>query len=567
MRRLLFALVVLSGLIYGSLSSLPAASIEANTLSRTVTFAPASPQDGHTIKITPSGPTQEMIDAAKARVLKHPAIKDLLNGAEYRMISFQMTESVIKKPDVEPPDGFKATIFDYTKNRAFLCSGRFEGGELDINSVIDQPDPDAAEFDAAVEVAARDEALGAAIKTGELQPYRPMPPLVNSDSAVGKLNRTIAVGLLPRGIKYHNQIVGVDMIAKKVVRFPGNAPTAAAATVVICGLNDDPGHSASGRGLAGQAEIVISRAGVEIWRFTVVRPSASSGTKASAVELLNVNYRGKRMLTRAHVPILNVKYEKPTPGNPQCGPYRDWQYDEGFFSAIGTDVPGTNGAIRMCSSPPQTILESGNDVGNFRGVAIYDNREEVVVVSELEASWYRYISQWTFTDSGVIKPRFGFGSVRNSCVCDIHTHHVYWRLDFDINTAVNNRVIENNPSGSFDLKSEGMRARVDRLNQTWTILNSVSGESVVLRPGPWDGNFDKYGKGDVWLLLSKSNEIDDGVSCTTCSASFINLVPFTNGESTFDTDVVVWYGAHFNHINGNVACGTAAGPDIEVKQW
>ena len=561
MRRLLFALIVLGGLILGSLYPLSMTSIEANNSSNASVFSPASPQDGHTITITPWGPTQEIVDGAKARALKHPVVRELLKGAQYRMISFQLIDPPKSGENAEAADSFKATIFDYTNNRAFACSGRFDSSDLQVNTLLDQPDPDGPEFDAAVDIVSRDPNLGPPMKAGSLRPYRPMPPLVYPEVPVGKANRTIAVGLMPRGINYNNQIVGVDMIARKVVRFQSNAPTAAVASPSACGLTG-AGQSTTNRGTAGQAQVSISRDGVEVWNFIVVRPSVSSGTKGSAVELLNVNYRGKRLLTRAHVPILNVQYN----GN-ACGPYRDWQYQEGMFTANGTDVPGTNGSIRMCTSPPQTILESGTDTGNFRGVAIYDNKEEVTLVSELEAGWYRYISRWTLTDSGVIKPRFGFGATSNSCVCNIHTHHFYLRLDFDINTATENVVTDNLPSGNVEIMTEAMRPRVDRVHQTWTISNFVSGESVVLRPGPWDGNWDKYGKGDVWVLLNKPGEIDDGVSCTSCTGSFINLAPFVNGETTYRTDIVVWYGAHFNHINGNVACGTSAGPDIEITRW
>ena len=49
-----------------------------------------------------------------------------------------------------------------------------------------------------------------------------------------------------------------------------------------------------------------------------------------------MHYRGKRVLRRAHVPILNVKYDRD-----RCGPFRDWQYEEGKIEAQGTDVaPG-----------------------------------------------------------------------------------------------------------------------------------------------------------------------------------------------------------------------------------
>jgi hypothetical protein len=564
MRRKLFVLGGLCALICGSLS--PAAvSIKASSSYKPFVFEPASAQEGHTIKITPIGPTQESIDAAKARVFKHPTVKQLLKGAESRMISFQLIESAANGT----ADGFKATLFDYTNNRAYVCSGQIDGTDLSVESLVDQPDRGEGEFDAAVEILRRDPELGPALRSGGLSPYLSMPVLISGDAPVGKVNRTVTVGLMPKGIKYENQIVGVDLIAKKVVRFPNHAPPAAVASPAVCGLpNDtDPNHNTpSGSGHAGQADVVISRDGVEIWAFTVLRPSISSGLRHSAVELRNVNYRGKRILTRAHVPILNVQYN----GN-ACGPYRDWQYDEGWFTANGTDVPGpiANGHFRVCTTPPQTILESGTDNGNFQGVAVYDSKEEVTVVSELTASWYRYISRWTFTDNGVIKPRFGFGATVNGCVCNIHTHHVYWRLDFDINTAAHNVVVDNLPGGPELVKSEQMRPRVDRLNQTWTISNTLTNESVILRPGPWDGNYDKYGRGDVWVLAGHApNELDDGCSTLSCGGDTrANLALLVNGESTNDSDIVVWYGAHFNHIAGNVACGTSAGPDIEIRHW
>ncbi|HTG18369.1 MAG TPA: hypothetical protein VK747_24215 [Blastocatellia bacterium] len=558
MRRLLFALVVLGGLVGGNLYPLSMTAIEANNSSNGSVYTAASPQDGHTIRITPWGPTQEMVDAAQTRALKHPVVRELLKGGQYRIISFQLIDPAKSGENAEPADSFKATIFDYTKNRAFVCSGRFDSSDLQVDTLLDQPDPDGPEFDAAVDILSRDPDLGPPMKAGSLRPYRPMPPLVYPEAAVGKANRTLAVGLMPRGINYKNQIVGVDMIARKVVRFQSNAPTAAQASPSACGLTG-ASQSTTSRGTAGQFQVSISRDGVEVWNFVVVRPSASSGTRASAVELLNVSYHGKRLLARAHAPILNVQYDRNL-----CGPYRDWSYQEGSFTANGTDAaPG----IRMCTSPPQTILESGTDTGNFRGVAVYDNKEEVVLVSELEAGWYRYISRWTLTDSGVIKPRFGFGATSNSCVCNIHMHHVYWRLDFDIVTAANNGVTENTANGDKQITVEGMLPRVDPSHQTWTIYNTVSGESVVVRPGPWDGNWDKYGKGDVWVL-NNHGELDDGVNCTSCGpTTAINLTPLVNGESTNATDIVFWYGAHFNHINGNVACGTSAGPDIEITRW
>jgi hypothetical protein len=70
----------------------------------------------------------------------------------------------------------------------------------------------------------------------------------------------------------------------------------------------------------------VNRDGAELWRFLAVRPVVSSGTNGSGVELRFVSFCGKRVLYRVHVPILNVKYDSDA-----CGPYRDWQNEEGMI--------------------------------------------------------------------------------------------------------------------------------------------------------------------------------------------------------------------------------------------
>ena len=187
-------------------------------------------------------------------------------------------------------------------------------------------------------------------------------------------------------------------------------------------------------------------------------------------------YRGKEVLRRAHVPILNVRYK-----NDACGPFRDWQNQENHFKATGANVaPG----FKLCPSRAETILESGQDQGNFRGVAIYVDGEEVVVVSELQAGWYRYISRWRLHADGSIKPRFGFGAVRDSCVCNVHFHHAYWRFDFDIAGAGHNEVGEFNdpplsgPDKWHTLAHEIRRKRDQAKKRRWRVRNTVAARAT-----------------------------------------------------------------------------------------
>ena len=183
----------------------------------------------------------------------------------------------------------------------------------------------------------------------------------------------------------------------------------------------------------------------------MLRPRASTPQtfgKGSGVELRQVTYRGRLVLWQAHVPILNVLYDDSVT-------YRDWQNQETPFQADGTDPVGPG--WRLCTAPPATILESGTDAGNFQGVALWYEDGELRIVSEVQAGWYRYVSDWRLRDDGTILPRFGFAGTRNPRTCMRHQHHVYWRFDFDIEGAGNDVVQQRDlfPAGTVAVDRAG----------------------------------------------------------------------------------------------------------------
>jgi hypothetical protein len=386
------------------------------------------------------------------------------------------------------------------------------------------------------------------------------------------VERTLAVGLLPREREARHEIVGANMIHRTASRFHDGAPETALAAAATCGV-PNANQAATPRGLAGQFQVTIPAAdGSPLWSFLVIRPSASSGTNASGVELRNVVYRGKLVLFQAHAPILNVRYDGDA-----CGPFRDWLFEESWIQADGTNVaPG----IRRSQTPAQTILESGSDSGNFRGVAIYRVGQETVLVSELQAGWYRYVSRWRFHDNGTIRPRFGFSAVQNSCVCNVHHHHVYWRFDFDIGTAENNEVREFNspplfpPDNWHTFQFEARRLRRPDLSRRWQVRNTQTGDAYDLIPGPDDGVADDFAPRDLWVLRFNEGQIDDGISAAPSQAGAsqqnapANIGRFVNGESVFNQDVVVWYAAHFTHdVHEEGEVGHVVGPVLRPVQW
>jgi Cu2+-containing amine oxidase len=298
-----------------------------------------------------------------------------------------------------------------------------------------------------------------------------------------------------------------------------------------------------------------------LWEMLIIRPSASSGTRASAIEIQNVKYKGLTVMKRGHVPILNVQYVAG-----QCGPYRDWQYQEGMFQATGTDVaPG----IRDCGTTVATTeVDTGTDTGNFRGVAIYREGSEVVLLTEMEAGWYRYIDEWRFDADGTIRPRYGFGAVVNSCTCLTHDHHVYWRLDMDVDGPLNSihdiglaaRIASRYPTVTTEKKI----LRTDNPPHYISIRNPATGRSYSMAPGPKDGTADTYGRGDTWFLRYHSgttnltNEFDDGHNSTGPSNTEADLDQFVNNETLTNEDSVIWYHATVRHsptgFNASVMC-------------
>lgn len=507
------------------------------------------------VTVTPWGPSQSAIDHARAVVASHPLVRQYLDRTANRFLSFDLLDSPVQG---QPPNGFRATFFDYTNDRAIVATGLLERPEsITVKVSFDQPLPSGEEFDAAVAVVARDPVLGPSLADDSVEAYRPMPPVLESPTSNNE--RTVTVGLRSRKSRVTHEIVGVILGRDRVVRFTNGAPPAAAANAFQCGT-PGAGQPTTARGTAGQFQITVTQGSTTLWSMLAIRPAVSSGLRASGIEVQNVDYLGKRVLKRGHVPILNVQYE-----NNGCGPYRDWQWQEGMFQTDGADVaPG----IRNTIAPAQTILDNGTDVGNFAGVAYYTTASSLVLVTELQAGWYRYIQEWHFESNGTIRPRFRFGGTFNSCVCLTHTHHAYFRLDFDIVTSNKNAIWEiNGRWNPIRRNTEMMSLRSPTWNRRWLIENTASGEKYMIVPREQDGLTDTYGRGDLWFLAFRGNELDDGHN-QTGGETEAQLNKFLTGES-LNGDLVVWYAGHSVHQGGHESDDEvhAVGPDLVRVVW
>ncbi len=521
----------------------------------------AAPNDAASvqIRVVPVGITPAQLDAVDKMLPQSTSLAALLKGSNYRHLYTETIES--------NESGFRAVYFDYTQRRTIVAEGSL--GEPGAAQARVEPDwtpttVDDAEFQDAVGVLTNDPSFHSALLAGQATTYRPMPPVQKLNANGSRIeDRIVNVGFLPRpGVEnLRHEIVGVNLGTNSVVRYPGRAPREASAIdEATCG-NPEAGQSTTQRGTAGQYQLtVLDSNGTVLWDMLVLRPSISSGTNASAIEIRDVKYKGRSVLKRAHVPILNVQY-----GNDECGPYRDWQYQEGMFQADGTDIAGAPGFRDCGTTPATTQVETGNDAGNFRGVALYREGTEVVLVTEVEAGWYRYVHEWRFDLNGTIHPRFGFGATANSCTCYDHTHHAYFRFDFDVD-GTSNQIYEL-PLGAKPDRNDIRLATERKIYRTGSAAKyyRIRGgkRSYFLYPGPNDGVADAYAGGDMWFLhwhdgpTNLAAEIDDGHDFFDPTAA--DLDQFLTGESLRNEDSVVWYHASFLHTPDNAADGQLTG--------
>ena len=527
------------------------------------------------INITSAGPTQAAIDVAKRRAERSVEVQSFLKGAKYRLINFEYLEEDLA---LQLPARCRVYFYDYSNDRTIIAEGDFASKRpLSVRQEKSDPGVTDEELVAAFDIIKADGQFGPLFKSNSLRMADAMPAISNLNG-----ERLVNVGIeLTDGTR---EVVGISFKNDKVVHYANNAPPTSRATPDACGV-PSAGQPTTSNGTAGQYQMAVTQNGNALWDMLVIRPSASSGNSSerSGIEIRDVKYKGKSVLKRAHAPILNVKYAGNT-----CGPYRDWQYQEGMFDAPATGATDIARGIRLLAGGQiaQTVMENGTDTGNFRGVAVYRQDTETVLVTEMSAGWYRYVMEWRFDDDGTIRPRYGFGATDNSCVCFAHYHHVYWRFDFDI-VSSNNSIypVTTTKSGTTPIATETalIRDTTIRRGSRFLIKNSDGFESYMLSPnrtdGKWDDGDPTFGAGDFWLLkfqgtAASPDELDDP---NTSSAA--NLAPWVNGESIVGTDIVIWYAAHFahtdganlldpNHISPNILAGNhVVGPEIRPYVW
>jgi subtilisin-like proprotein convertase family protein len=518
----------------------------------TAAFGADEPTSSGRVRITPvTSPGGAALNSLSR------AIEDRFTPAVGQRYADQRLISL--RPDAEDPKLFDLTTYDYASESGFEIVLDARGNEVKKTPLLRQPDLAPDELQDAMAIVSASDLWRSGIKSGDYRLYAPMPPISTSPTGQRLINVGIQAPVGDSHALLDHEIVSVHIPSESITRYGGGAPATsiASSTLLACG---PPSSScgASGTCTTGATTYQIEWPMPNpVWKVHVRRPSCTSSVQSSGtgLELTDVYYQGKMVLKRAEVPVLNVLYA----GN-ACGPFRDWLTSENCFQATGADIfPGMR--VTTGNPAPATICESGSDSGDYDGVAIHDQGTSLWLLTETSAGWYRYIMEWRLHLDGTIEPIFGFAATSNNCVCNVHYHPAYWRIEWAIDAASDGTTddpatgivtLEHRQPGTLDqydpvpTEQKFIRPGIDPGSDWFRVRNPQTGTGYLLEPGSGDGNAagDPYGKGDLWALALNANQINDPDNPDTS----IGVDAWVNGEALGASKrLVTWYHATYTH--------------------
>jgi hypothetical protein len=245
----------------------------------------------------------------------------------------------------------------------------------------------------------------------------------------------------------------------------------------------------------------------------------------AGVELLNVDFKGERVIYKASVPVIRVKYVKDEPAlqpfplqREGCGPYQDRLTVDHLKD------------INKCED--NKVCRKSYTLGA-------DHWVEIGVFAKIGE--YRIYQAWYLNDKGYLGGKVWSHGL--SCYTD-HIHHPYWRIHFgDAKT----QVFSYPDSSLYSKETEDAKSAT---KQYWVLQGNSSKRKIVVIPGTQDGKPDAFAGLDVALRRYEPAE-DEPWPFGTGSLEYKRYAEDINNK-----DVVFWYVAHLLHV-------ASEGPD----QW
>src|SRR6266513_1108542 len=285
--------------------------------------------------------------------------------------------------------------------------------------------------------------------------------------------------------------------------FPGNVRSLLLAGALVTSVLTLPGLS--------QAQVSGS-VDWNGWTFTYDVSGEFDG-----LSLKNVQFQGLKLITKISFPVMRVFYD-----NDACRPLAD---------RVGGNL--------------QPVPWAGNATIGQRTFTLNGRQWYEIGIRDQIGAYDIYQVYYLSTD-GILDAHIYSGGL----VCAVnHVHYPNWRIDFDIDGNINDQIQLNTGAGYTTKTIEFNANATDAINHEWRVRDTGTGHYVEVLPGFTDFTIPNentqpvtsYANHTVFGRLFHSSE-DTGWTYGPYTQ-----VPFNDGESINDQDVVLWYEGYLPH--------------------
>jgi hypothetical protein len=285
------------------------------------------------------------------------------------------------------------------------------------------------------------------------------------------------------------------------------------------------------------------------WRL----PQFSGG----GLEVWFADFLGHRVLWRGSQPFALVPYHGGAP-----------TYKDGFdahcggapFTALLHTAPNawvTNPALFATIDTDAVVVavQAADDFDPAR----------LVVSAKFQCGWYQYVHSWEFSSDGTITPRVAMGGHLHPGLPRVpHVHHMYFRLDIDIDGRFTHDLVEVFDHTSFaqpggdNRTALGVQSKLlgdPDTARKWQVRSSVAKNSAGEFKSyeielPRVSGRDNYGTGDLWVTIYRGDAFQQGenvgFSCTDNELG-INYAVGPLQPTAAGDDIVLWAVARSHH--------------------
>jgi hypothetical protein len=283
----------------------------------------------------------------------------------------------------------------------------------------------------------------------------------------------------------------------------------------------------------------------------------------SGLEIWFADFMGRRVMWRGSQPFAIVPYHRPIAGDPKPP---DYTYKDGIgaqwggvaFTPLKKNAPNTWAPPTWNAAVDTEAVEVDVEPTGHFGPA------HLRITAKFQCGWYQYVHSWEFDGDGNIHPRLAMGGQLNpNDTSKAHTHHMYFRVDLDIDGFSRDlfeefeHVTHNDPGGDVWtlVNAQGKRMAAPEKARKWRVRDALSTSGLGAFRGyeievPQLGGRDSYSTGDVWVTVYRGDAVQQGgdVGVAAPTDDVLEKVYATGPLDTVNgNDVVFWVAIHAHH--------------------